>query len=375
MLTKVLHHFVGENGPTASYPDPIQADGSTSQVNTIALHLQTKAWVSPVDMLLLSAELHQLRSTVEMQEKNVGELINKQQSITPFGVKKVLAKEDQVKGLFKYYTGITWNFLVPPGSCVSYEKGRADIKTLSNEDCLFLTICRLRHDFGLKDICMRFGLTLQSTGVVFNTWIDHISGQLSIWPHRDTIIENMPTEYRRDFPTSLIIIDGTELKTQTPCALGLQSQLYSDYKSSTTLKCPIGCDPSGSVIFVSGLHSDSISDKTITKESGFYETLKTLNSQGYLNDGDAIMADKGFTIGEELGQLGLNLNIPPFTKSGSQMSSADVKKTSENCQTQLICENIVFGTIRDTIRKCSHKSTYLVCLLSADSLSGCIYQG
>ena len=42
----------------------------------------------------------------------------------------------------------------------------------------------------------------------------------------------MPTKYKADFPTSLVIIDGTELRTQSPCALALQSQLYSDYKSS-----------------------------------------------------------------------------------------------------------------------------------------------
>jgi hypothetical protein len=40
-------------------------------------------------------------------------------------------------------------------------------------------------------------------------------------------MKNMPKEFKMDFPNTLIIIDGTELKTQTPCALGLQSQLYS----------------------------------------------------------------------------------------------------------------------------------------------------
>jgi hypothetical protein len=113
---------------------------------------------------------------------------------------------------------------------------------------------------------MRFELTVQSAGSIFNTWVDHMYfkfSQLSIWPHRDTIIKNMPTEFKIDFPNTLIIIDGTELKTQTPCALGLQSQLISDYKSSTTLKALIGCDPSGSVTFISELFTGSISDKAI----------------------------------------------------------------------------------------------------------------
>lgn len=55
----------------------------------------------------------------------------------------------------------------------------------------------------------------------------------------------MPTDFKNDFPNTLIIIDRTELKTQTSCALGLQGQLYSDYKGNTTLKALIGCDPCG----------------------------------------------------------------------------------------------------------------------------------
>jgi hypothetical protein len=53
---------------------------------------------------------------------------------------------------------------------------------------------------------MRFELTVQSAGSIFNTWVDHMYfkfGQLSIWPHRDTIIKNMPTEFKIDFPNTL----------------------------------------------------------------------------------------------------------------------------------------------------------------------------
>ena len=90
------------------------------------------------------------------------------------------------------------------------------LKKLSNEDGLFLTLVRQRHNFGLKDLAMRFELTVQSAGSIFNTWVDHMYfkfGQLSIWPHRDTIMKNMPKEFKMDFPNTLIIIDGTERKT------------------------------------------------------------------------------------------------------------------------------------------------------------------
>jgi hypothetical protein len=59
--------------------------------------------------------------------------------------------------------------------------------------------------------------------------------------------------------------------------------MYSDYKSSTTFKALIGCDPSWSIIFISELFTGSISDKMICEESGFYAILKDLLNYGYIN--------------------------------------------------------------------------------------------
>lgn len=93
----------------------------------------------------------------------------------------------------------------------------------------------------------------------------------------------------------------TEFRTQAPCALGLQSQLHSDYKSITTLKALIGCDLNGLVIFALEFFTGCIWDKQICEQSS--NVLETLKLKGYIKDGDAIMADKGSTIREELGKL------------------------------------------------------------------------
>ena len=126
----------------------------------------------------------------------------------------------------------------------------------------------------------------------------------------------------------LAIIDCTEIKTETPSSLKVQSQCYSDYKSSTTLKSLVAVDPMGALIFVSALFSGSISDNEICVQSGFYEYLSRKIAQGHLKAGDVIMADKGFTIDKELGELGLGLNIPPFASSAAQMSVSDVAYTN-----------------------------------------------
>ena len=86
-----------------------------------------------------------------------------------------------------------------------------------------------------------------------------------IWPHRDTIMEHMSENYKKDFPNTFVIIDCTELKLQKPSSLQRQSQCYSDYKSATTLKGLVDVDPRGSSMLLSG----SISVKTLQKRVVF----------------------------------------------------------------------------------------------------------
>lgn len=59
----------------------------------------------------------------------------------------------------------------------------------------------------------------------------------------------MLKDFKHDYPTPLIIINGTRFRTQISCAPCLQRQLISDNKSSTTLNALIGCYPNSSMIF------------------------------------------------------------------------------------------------------------------------------
>lgn len=298
-----------------------------------------------------SEEIERLKAEVADKDRDISQLNKRLELPQIFSVELVLEREKTLKNLFKYYTGLTYlrfcallSFLIPQGYALKYICKRADLQKINNKNALFFTLCRLRHGFGLKDLATRFGISLQSSGELFNVWLDHAYcklGKLSIWPHRDNIIKDMPSEYRKEFPTSLIIIDGTEVKTQSPSALGLQSQLYSDYKSNTTLKGLIGCDPNGDIMYVSELFTGSISDKALTMQSGFYDTIKQLKSIGYINNGDAIMVDKGFSIRQEIEELGLLLNIPPFATTGSQMSVGDSALTNKIARHRVHIERLI----------------------------------
>lgn len=85
-------------------------------------------------------------------------------------------------------------------------------------------------------------------------------------------------------------------------------------------------DPNEGIMFVSQLFQGSISDKQIVQRSGFLETVKQKVQCGELKEGDAIMADKGFDLGDDLAKVKLKLNIPPFLRDKVGFEEHDVIK-------------------------------------------------
>ena len=69
---------------------------------------------------------------------------------------------------------------------------------------------------------------------------------------------------------------------------------------------------------MSPLYVGGISDVELTRVSGFLQTLKG-------KDGISIMADRGFTIKDQLKEVGVELNMPPFLDGRSQLLSEEIK--------------------------------------------------
>jgi hypothetical protein len=67
-------------------------------------------------------------------------------------------------------------------------------------------------------------------------------------------------------------------------------------------------------MFISPLYGGRASDNFITKNCGFLE---------YLLPGDEVMADRGFTIAEDLCARRVKLNIPAFLKGRTQLSEEE----------------------------------------------------
>ena len=67
----------------------------------------------------------------------------------------------------------------------------------------------------------------------------------------------------------------------------------------------MGIVRSGAITFISELYEESITDKKIVKRSGIL-------NKNLWDDNGSIMADRGFTIQNELATLNFELNIPSF---------------------------------------------------------------
>lgn len=72
--------------------------------------------------------------------------------------------------------------------------------------------------------------------------------------------------------------------------------------------------------FVSQLFTGSISDKEAVEKRGFLKLP--------FDDGDSVMADKGFKIQDLLSKISVKLNIPPFLRRG-HFTEEEVQETEE----------------------------------------------
>ncbi len=202
-------------------------------------------------------------------------------------------------------------------------------------DELFMFLIRLRLGLYEQDLAVRFNCTVSTVSrkvIVWANYLYFVLGAIPIWLSRKQIDRLMPEGFRKLYPSTRVIIDCTEIKTEQPSSLVLNSQLYSSYKGTTTFKCLIGCSPHGAVTFVSNLYTGTMSDVEITTFCGIVDLLE---------QGDSVMADKGFTVENLLKKKGVALNIPPFLEDKGQFSTEEIEKTETIASLRIHVERVI----------------------------------
>jgi hypothetical protein len=155
----------------------------------------------------------------------------------------------------------------------------------------------------------------------------------------------MPISFRTDYPDTRVIIDCTEIFIEQPSASVCQRETFSSYKHHNTAKGLVGIAPSGQITFISSLYAGRCSDKKIVRHCGLYDILE---------EGDSVMADKGFDIEEDLKERNLSLTIPPFLENQAQFTSQQLAATRNIAAVRVHVERAIrkvkeFEILRHTV--------------------------
>ena len=287
-----------------------------------------------------------LHKVLEMAQNEVEDLKKRLAAckIYKFGAERFAADDESIK----FYCGfpsskhfvLFYDFIKPTSETMTYcyASGlypRPSSKKMLLIDELFMFLVRLRLGLFLKDLADRFNISEAAVSRKIVTWANYLYfflGTQPIWPSYQSVKKHMPPDFKDLFPKTHVILDCTEVRVQVPSSLLLQSQMYSNYKSATTLKGLIGITPNGAICFVSSLYTGSISDKELTKESGILDLLEPNTS---------VMADKGFNVNDLLTKRQVSLNIPPYLSHNAQLSPQQVKETQKIARVRIHVERAI----------------------------------
>lgn len=196
-----------------------------------------------------------------------------------------------------------------------------------------LTLVRIRLGLLNRHVADIFGVSPTTSSNTFTTWVNllyHVLKPVLKWPSREAVNKHMPAPFSKHFKRTRAVVDCTEFYIQRPRNVRSQAATYSTYKSRNTLKALLGISPVGAITFLSNLWSGNTSDRMLFKKCGILDVLEP---------GDAVMADRGFTVRDLLAEKSCHLVMPPFTKKfsggkGKKLTTKDVVNTRNiaNCR-------------------------------------------
>ena len=107
---------------------------------------------------------------------------------------------------------------------------------------------------------------------------------------------------------------------------------WSSYKHHNTMKVLIGVAGNSFILFVSKAFGGSVSDKSLTIQSCFLDTIDPYST---------LMVDKGFNIEDECSARRIHLLIPPGRRGQSQMLQKDIAKTKKVAKLRILVEQVI----------------------------------
>ena len=203
------------------------------------------------EITLARAKIEELSWLLE-QSTSECQSLRQQLQLERFGVTRFSTDNT----LINFYTGFpTYKSFVAFYKCIeptacnmqsAYYKAGDMISLAGRKRCIplidefFMFLCRLRAGLLEQDLSVRFNCSLSTVSGKIGTWANFLYfalGSIPIWLSKSTIQELMPDCFKQPYPNTRDIIDCTEIKTQQPSSLLLNSQLYSN-KASQAIQSP-----------------------------------------------------------------------------------------------------------------------------------------
>ncbi len=272
---------------------------------------------------------------------------------------------------FHYYTGLEnynhFRFILTTfGNTVDdmvYYSGHVPLMTIENQ--FFLTLIKLRLARTNYEVSLMFHCGEREISNVFITWINFLYvhfKDINWWPTRDLVRFYSPTDFLSKFPTTRVIVDGTECPVSKPKQPLAQQGTYSTYKNRNTVKALIGVTPGGLVSYVSDIYGGAASDRQICERSTLMDSC---------DSGDSIMADKGFNVQDLFISANVTINIPEFFKKKNRMSPMSVLKDRKIASKRVHVERII--GLAKTFKILKHPLNNIESALADPIISVCFF--
>ncbi|XP_037515633.1 uncharacterized protein LOC119392744 [Rhipicephalus sanguineus] len=213
----------------------------------------------------------------------------------------IIASPDSLRSL----CGVDGNVLALLLGLLPTVRDRSSDVTVENKLLIFLMKMKLGISFSA--VVTLFGVHEKTASRAFYSVLHTLLEITRDWIYKPPITDIMlsqPSCFKANYPQRTLIIDCTELKTETPPEVRQQHMLYSPYKGTYTLKFPVAIIPNGIVVFKSKPYGRRCSDTHIKLDFKFLNIIEAE---------DTILADRGFPgIRTSLADRVI-LIMPPFS--------------------------------------------------------------
>ena len=133
-------------------------------------------------------------------------------------------------------------------------------------------------------------------------------------PSMEVVKKTQPKKFKKTgYCKVRHIIDCTAIFIETLSDPVIRASTWSDYKHHNTAKILVSISPNGAFNFILEAWGGRTSDVNLTRESEFYNILEPH---------DVVMADRGFTLAEDLLLHRADLFIPPEKRGQEQFTSS-----------------------------------------------------